>query len=202
MHARPGRRRGRCTLGRGRRGLDRRTPRGAGHARREARPGRPFQAVKDVEVVEIGRSSSGLDPPVPGNTAETTSLLPALRAFQERRGITGPDGGMVVVTDAGMLSASNVNAIEDARFSFIVGSRITRAPYDLAEHFARHGDYFTDGQILESTRAMGSGKHERDRRVVHQWSFKCSQRDNKMINAQIARRRRPSPAIPLTRPGS
>jgi len=118
-----------------------------------------------------------------GNTAETSTLLPVLRAFQARHGVTG----MVVVADAGMLSAANLNAIEDAGFSFIVGSRITTAPYDLAEHFARHGDYFTDGQILESTRAMGSGKHMRARRVVYQWSFKRSKRDDKAINAQIAR---------------
>jgi Transposase DDE domain len=118
-----------------------------------------------------------------GNAAETTTLLPVLRAFQERHGVTG----MVVVADAGMLSASNLNAIEDGGFSFIVGSRITKAPYDLADHFARRGDYFTDGQILESTRAMGSGKHERSRRVVYQWSFKRSKRDDKAINAQIAR---------------
>jgi transposase len=118
-----------------------------------------------------------------GNTAETTTLLPVLRAFQERHGVTG----MVVVADAGMLSASNLNAIEDAGFSFIVGSRITKAPYDLAEHFARHGDYFTDGQILESSRAMGSGKQQRERRVACQWSFKRSKRDDKAINAQIAR---------------
>lgn len=118
-----------------------------------------------------------------GNTAETTTILPVLRTFQQRHGITG----MVVVADAGMLSASNLNAIEDAGFSFIVGSRITKAPYDLAEHFTRHGDYFTDGQILESTRLMGTGKHQRSRRVVYQWSFKRSKRDNKTINAQIAR---------------
>jgi transposase len=118
-----------------------------------------------------------------GNTAETTTLLPVLRKFQERHGITG----MVVVADAGMLSATNLNAIQDAGFSFIVGSRITKAPYDLAQHFTRRGDHFTDGQILESTRAMGSGKHKRQRRVVYQWSFKRSKRDNKTINAQIAR---------------
>jgi hypothetical protein len=118
-----------------------------------------------------------------GNTAETTTILPVLQAFQQRHGVTG----MVVVADAGMLSAGNLNAIEDAGFSFIVGSRITKAPYDLADHFARHGDYFTDGQILESTRLMGTGKQERSRRVVYQWSFKRSQRDNKAINAQIAR---------------
>jgi hypothetical protein len=62
-----------------------------------------------------------------------------------------------------------------------------KAPYDLANHFTRHGDYFTDGQIMESTRLMGTGKHERARRVVYQWSFARSKRDDKAINAQIAR---------------
>ena len=121
-----------------------------------------------------------------GNTAETTTLLPVLRKFQERHGITG----LVVVADAGMLSAGNLNAIEDAGFSFIVGSRITKAPYDLADHFHRHGDYFADGQILESSRAMGSGKHERVRRIVYQYRFKRAQRDNKAINAQITKAER------------
>src|SRR5450759_2807846 len=80
-----------------------------------------------------------------GNKAETTTLIPVLTAFQARHGVTD----MVVVADAGMLSAANLGALEDAGFSFIVGSRITKAPYDLADHFARHGNYFTDGQILE-----------------------------------------------------
>ena len=100
-----------------------------------------------------------------GNTAGTTTLLPVLTAFAERHGVIG----LVVVADAGMLSAGNLNAIEDAGFSFIVGSRITRAPYDLAGHFTRHGDYFADGQILESARVMGSGKDARKRRVVYQY---------------------------------
>ena len=39
-----------------------------------------------------------------GNTAETTTLLPVLRTFQERHGVTG----MSVVADAGMLSANNL----------------------------------------------------------------------------------------------
>lgn len=76
-----------------------------------------------------------------GNKAETTTLIPVPTAFGERHQITD----LVVVADAGMLSAANLNALEDAGFSFIVGSRITKAPYDLADHFARHGNYFTDG---------------------------------------------------------
>jgi hypothetical protein len=86
-----------------------------------------------------------------------------------------------------MLSAANLTAIEDAGFSFIVGSRITKAPYDLAEHFARHGNYFTDGQVLESVRTMGTGKAARQRRVVYRWKFTREQHDNKAINAMIER---------------
>jgi hypothetical protein len=70
-----------------------------------------------------------------GNKAETTTLIPVLSAFAQRHGVRD----MVVVANAGMLPAANLNALEDAGFGFIVGSRITRAPYDLAERFQRHG---------------------------------------------------------------
>jgi len=118
-----------------------------------------------------------------GNKAETSTLIPVLRQFQARHGIAS----LVVVADAGMLSAGNLNAIEDAGFSFIVGSRLVKAPYDLADHFERHGNYFTDAQILESVRTMGTGKAARDRRVVYQWKFKREQHDNKAINAMITK---------------
>ena len=118
-----------------------------------------------------------------GNTAETKTLIPVLTAFQDRHGVTD----MVVVADAGMLSAANLNALEDAGFSFIVGSRITKAPYDRAEHFKRHGDYFANGQILESRRVMGTRKAARERRIVYQYRFKRYKRDNKSINAMVER---------------
>jgi Transposase DDE domain len=118
-----------------------------------------------------------------GNKAETATLIPVLSAFAQRHGVRD----MVVVADAGMLSAANLNGLEDAGFGFIVGSRITKAPYDLAEHFERHGNYFTDGQVLESARQMGTGKAARVRRVVYQWKFKREQQDNKAINAMIER---------------
>lgn len=116
-----------------------------------------------------------------GNKAETTTLVPVLRQFQSRHGIAD----MVAVVDAGILSAANLNALEDTGFCFIVGSRITKAPYDLAEHFQRHGKHFTDGQTLDSVRTMGTGAKARDRRVVYQYSFKRAKRDNYMLNKQI-----------------
>lgn len=113
-----------------------------------------------------------------GNKAETTTIIPVLEAFQERHGLTD----LVVVADAGMLSANNLNAIEDAGFRFIVGSRLTKAPYDLQEHFDTKGNRFTNGQVLESTRVMGTGRNGRERRVVYQWSAKRFARDNRNIN--------------------
>jgi hypothetical protein len=118
-----------------------------------------------------------------GNKAETRTLLPVLRAFQDRHGVRD----LVVVADAGMLSAANLLALEEAGFAFVVGSRISKAPYDLAAYFARHGDYFTDGQILESARVMGTGTAARSRRIVYQYSFKRHKRDDKAINAMIER---------------
>lgn len=118
-----------------------------------------------------------------GNKAETTTLIPVLRAFQDRHHISD----VVVVADAGMLSAGNLNALEDAGLAFVVGSRLTKAPYDLEEHFTAHGNHFADGQILESSRVMGTGPAARQRRVVYQWSLKRNKRDDRNINLMIAK---------------
>lgn len=118
-----------------------------------------------------------------GNRGETTTLLPVLDGFRERYG----NGDVVVVADAGMLSAANLNALEDAGFDFIVASRAGSAPKDLAEHYEHVGNLFKDGQIVETTRPMGTGKHRRTRRVVWQYSRKREKRDNITLNKQIDR---------------
>lgn len=118
-----------------------------------------------------------------GNRAEIQTLMPVIEAFRARHEITD----LVVVADAGMLSAANLDALEDAGFSFIVGSRITKAPYDLAQHFETEGTSFEDGQVVESSRVMGSGSHARSRRVVYQYSVSRQRRDNRAIDAMVER---------------
>jgi transposase len=118
-----------------------------------------------------------------GNKGETTTLIPVLTAFAERHHVPH----LVVVADAGMLSAANLLALEQAGFSFIVGSKTTSAATDLADHFTRHGNAFTDGQIIETTRSMGTGSHTRQRRVVYHYLFKRSQHDRRAINKMIER---------------
>ncbi|OBI52022.1 hypothetical protein A5706_02170 [Mycobacterium sp. E796] len=72
--------------------------------------------------------------------------MPIVKAFQQRYHITD----MVVVAVAGMLAAGNLRDLDDAGLGFIVGSRDTKAPSDLASHFHWHGDVFTDGQIIHT----------------------------------------------------
>ncbi|WP_246956702.1 IS1634 family transposase, partial [Brachybacterium sp. Marseille-Q7125] len=81
-----------------------------------------------------------------GNHAETRTILPIIRQFQARHGIAD----MVVVADAGMLSAANLTALDEAGLRFIVGSRMKKAPADLAHHFHWHGDAFRDGQVIDT----------------------------------------------------
>jgi hypothetical protein len=51
-----------------------------------------------------------------------------------------------MVADAGMLSAANLLALEKAEFFFIVDSKFSKAPYDLADHLQRHGTPSTTGR--------------------------------------------------------
>ena len=118
-----------------------------------------------------------------GNKAETKTLVPVLTEFAECHHVDD----VVVVADAGMLSAANLVALEEARFKFIVGSKPSSAADDLADHFRRHGNAFTDRQTLEAIRTMGIGTQARERRVVYEYSFKRSQHDNRAINKMIER---------------
>jgi len=118
-----------------------------------------------------------------GNKAETKTLVPVIETFRSRHQVRN----LVVVADAGMLSAANLNALEDAGHRFIVGSRQSNVPYDLGNHFERHGNYTPDDSTIETSRDMGTGKDRRTRRVVYHYSFKRRQRDDRAINAQVAK---------------
>ncbi len=118
-----------------------------------------------------------------GNKAETKTLVPVIEQFKARHGITE----LVVVADAGMLSAANLNALEDAGCSFIVGSKQSRVPYDLDAHFKNHGNATPDDATIETSRDMGTGKEKRTRRVVYHFSWKRHRREMRAINAQVVK---------------
>lgn len=81
-----------------------------------------------------------------GSKAETHTMIPVIKAFQERHQVTD----MVVAADAGMLSAKNLKELDDAGLRFIVGSRQTKAP------LGRHLSLLSEGSRLGPT-ALNKG---------------------------------------------
>ena len=82
-----------------------------------------------------------------GNKAETTTIAQAFRAAHQLT-----DG--TVVADAGMVSAGNQQAIEDAGLSFIFGARIPNVPCVAAQWRREHpGEEIPDGYVC--TQAVG-----------------------------------------------
>ena len=137
-----------------------------------------------------------------GNKAEKHTLLPVIDAFKTRHGIEH----MVVVADAGMLSAANLTALDAAGYRFIVGARVSKAPIDLESHFRWHGDAFTDGQVIDTlTPKIGTNTdndplkraepiwdpeaHLASWRAVWAYSTKRAVRDNKTLTVQENRAR-------------
>jgi len=55
-----------------------------------------------------------------GNTSETKTLIPVLKAFQEKFNIQKP----IVVADAALLSQKNINALQENQYEYILGGRI------------------------------------------------------------------------------
>ncbi|MGC0274874.1 IS1634 family transposase, partial [Pseudactinotalea sp. Z1739] len=132
-----------------------------------------------------------------GNHAETHTLLPIIEQFQDRHNIED----MVIVADAGMLSQANLEALDEAKMRFIVGSRTTKAPGDLARHFHWHGDAFDDGQVIDTITPRSGGprkhdtakkaepvwdpvKHPKAWRAIWQYSRRRATRDTKTITTQ------------------
>src|SRR5262249_61194970 len=71
-----------------------------------------------------------------GNRAETKTMLPVIQAFMTAHQL--PD--VTVVADAGMVSEANQKAIEAAGLSFILGMKIPRIPYVVAQWRREHPD--------------------------------------------------------------
>jgi hypothetical protein len=175
-----------------------------------------FEAEKEDELRKVGYSKERrVDPQVvvgllvdrhgfpleigcfEGNKAETATIVPIIKAFQNRHSLAD----MVVVADAGMLSASNLRELDEANLRFIVGSRVTKAPADLESHFRWHGDAFTDGQVVDTITPRTGHKVENNPKVraepvwdpqqhagswraVWAYSTKRAVRDNKTLTLQ------------------
>src|SRR5271157_2315686 len=108
-----------------------------------------------------------------GNTAETTTILPVIEAFQSQHSLERP----TIVADAAMLSADNLKALAAAGYKYIVGSRLHKIPYDITE-YQKSGE-LTDQQIVVS--------HQANYRIIYQYRAKRAALDLRNIEKQVAK---------------
>jgi transposase len=107
-----------------------------------------------------------------GNTAETNTILPVLEAFKKQHSLKD----ITVVADASMLSSKNLEALTKAGYTYIVGSRLHKIPYDIAEY--QKTRELTDNQII-TTQLNGN------QRIIYQYREKRAQLDMRNIEKQI-----------------
>lgn len=119
-----------------------------------------------------------------GNTAETTTMLPVIRPFMDAHQLAD----VTVVADAGMVSAANQKAIEEAGLSFILGARIPDVPYVVAEWRQAHpGQDIADGQVFTQPWPAGPADKRRDQIIYYQYRADRARRSLRGIDEQITK---------------
>jgi hypothetical protein len=119
-----------------------------------------------------------------GNAAETTTMLPTIRAFMAAHQLAD----VTIVADAGMVSETNRRAIEAAGLSFILGAKIPDIPYAVTEWRCEHPDQEPpDGLILTQPRPAGPRDRRRDEVVYYQYRADRARRSLRGIDEQIGK---------------
>lgn len=112
-----------------------------------------------------------------GNTAETKTIIPVLKEFQKEHQLKD----VTVVADAAMLSRVNLETLVVHGYYFVVGSRLSKIPYDIAE-FQKQGS-FIDNQIIDTRQKSGY-------RIIYQYRGKRAKLDSKNIETQVLKAKR------------
>jgi transposase len=114
-----------------------------------------------------------------GNTFEGKTLLPVLKQIQKRYRFGKP----VVVADAAMLSKDNLDALDQAKYPFIVAARL------------RNESETMQARILTPCNGLGNGQsvvieHEHNRRLIVSYSEKRAKKDRYNRKRGLARLRK------------
>jgi len=120
-----------------------------------------------------------------GNRAEVKTIMEVLDAFKSRHGLDD----ITVTADAAMLSSTNINALEDMGYHYIIGSRLAKTPWEVAEYMAEPGVMLKDGQVFESHILINTGKKTKraKKRVIYQYRVKRAQLDLRNIEKTLAK---------------
>ena len=115
-----------------------------------------------------------------GNPAETKTILPVLEAFRQEHRLPK----ITVVADAAMMNQTNLEALAAAGYTYVVGSRLTKVPYDLAEYRKKTGRELTDGGIVTEK------PEDKEYRIIYQYREKLASLDKQNIAKQLAKAKR------------
>lgn len=119
-----------------------------------------------------------------GNRAETTTMVPVLKAFLDAHGL--PE--VTVVADAGMVSEANKRAIEQTGLSFILGARVPDVPYVIKAWRGAHPDTeIPDGQVFIQPWPAGPTDKRRDHTIFYRYRADRARRTLRGIDQQIAK---------------
>jgi hypothetical protein len=117
-----------------------------------------------------------------GNKAETKTMLPVIEAFMAAHDL--PD--VTVVADAGMISEANQKDIEAAGLSFILGMKIPRIPYAVAQWRREHpGEQIPDGHVFTQPWPAGPNGGRRDQVIYYQHRADRARRTLRGIDEQV-----------------
>lgn len=121
-----------------------------------------------------------------GNKAEVKTIVPVLQAFKTRHSLND----ITVTADAAMLSSGNLDALEALKYTYIVGSRISKCPYEIEEYIKLPGSSLKDGQIFESRINVTIAGKRTHRRAIYQYSSKRARIDLMNIDKLLAKAQR------------
>lgn len=111
-----------------------------------------------------------------GNRAEVKTILPVIEAFKSRHNLND----ITVIADAAMMSLKNLIALATAGYTYIVGSRLNKIPYAIAQY--QKTKTLTDKQTVVDSYS--------DYRIIYQYKEKRAILDRRNLNKQITKAKR------------
>ena len=116
--------------------------------------------------------------------AETATMIPMINDFMDAYDLDD----VVVVADAGMISAANKQALERAGLSYVLGSRTSRVPHVISSWHDNHPDQdVPDGLTLTQPWPAGPSDQRRDETIYYRYSADRARRTLRGIDTQVAK---------------
>ena len=120
-----------------------------------------------------------------GNMAETKTMVPMIRAFTSRFGVSD----VTVVADAGMFSSANKQALREAGFHYILSTRLKALPSPIVRWQCDNPSIaYSDGQIWSMADRSGLSPHDPPHTITYyQHSWDRARRTLRGIDEQVAK---------------